>query len=85
MKKITAKTMQKIVESLNWTGHCEFPQSDINWLSEQLASALNGDGKKCDNCGNYEPVLVSLALGNICETCLEDATEDAEDQREGQE
>jgi hypothetical protein len=84
--KFSTKQLRDMIYMLDWTGHNELSNSDIEWLAEELALCLSGEKKgRCEVCDNLHEVIVETKLGDICETCLADMAEEARTTREGQE
>jgi hypothetical protein len=74
--------LSRLIECLDWTGHVELPQADIEWLASELFAYLSpGDMRLCDSCGEVKEVVVATATGRLCEACLEEAYETAKAQR----
>lgn len=81
--RITKTVMFRILELLDWTGHVELPTNDMDWLSEMLANRLTNPNKKaCEACGLVKEIIVETPLGNMCEECIENASDEAEIMRE---
>src|SRR5437867_6055072 len=73
-----------IMKVLDWRGHVEISDSDMTWLANELAVALNPkkDTDMCEVCGTLQPIVVRSILGRICEDCIESLADEAEDARE---
>lgn len=80
------RTIRKMLDIMDWTGHCELPTIDLDWLADQLSSRLtNPDLLVCENCDTPREIIVQTALGRICESCLDELTSQAEEYREAME
>jgi hypothetical protein len=78
------KTMLHAIRALNWQGHVELPDVDVIWLAEALASCLNAneDATVCGICSQFKDITVETKLGRICEDCISDITDVAEQTRD---
>lgn len=83
MKPPSQKQVAGILLALDWTGHVELPDADIRWVAEQLAHAFDGKRGTCESCNNRAELLVQTGMGNICESCIEQFGQMAEEQRRG--
>lgn len=72
----------QILNSLNWQGHVELSDNDLNWLSLQISAALDRRRDICESCGELREVLVPTRLGVVCEECLDEYQDQAENMRE---
>ena len=84
-KPPTPSRVLAILHSLEWQGHVELSDLDLTWLATQIAAKLDEKRGLCGSCGFLKEILVPTRLGDICEECLEEATETAEAMREGME
>jgi hypothetical protein len=83
MAKLSKNQIERFIVNLDWTGHIELPQNDINWLAEQLAALLSGEGGRCEACGDMREIVVETPLGQMCEDCIKSALREAREAREG--
>jgi hypothetical protein len=83
--KPTAKEFENIMFALNWMGHVELADDDVKWLANEIAATLKGERDRCEACGHLHEVIIETALGDICETCIGRAAEEAREVREAQE
>lgn len=81
--KITPRSLAGIMFALNWQGHIELPDSDIVWIATEISNAINGNRQgRCDNCGSQAPIIVTAAVGQICEDCITNIGKMADSTRE---
>ena len=77
--KLTYKLIRGILDKIDWTTHVELPTNDLDWLAERLSAYLSNPNQRvCENCDTPREIVIPTALGNICEECLEELTEQAE-------
>lgn len=82
-KPPTQARLFKIMQALDWTGHFELGEQDMNWLAGAIVEALSGgEARQCQMCDTLQEVVVMTALGPICEKCLEEAQTVARETRE---
>lgn len=69
--QINQNTIAGIMFALNWQGHVEPPDSDIQWMASEIAKALTGSKRGiCENCGSQSAIIVKVPVGDICEDCI---------------
>lgn len=83
MAKLNKLMIERMLFSLDWTGHFELPDQDIRWIAEQLAAILSGEGGRCEACSDLKEIIVDTPLGQMCEDCIKVALRDAREAREG--
>lgn len=83
MKPPNARLIKRILETLNWNGHVELGNNDLDWLASELAVALNPkrDSELCEVCEEIKPIVVKTDLGRICSDCLEEFTDESDEQK----
>lgn len=83
MTKPTSVNLRRILFALDWNGHVELPDTDLHWLAEQLSVHLSASNLEvCDACNRAMVVVVTTKLGNICNECLEEASDTADSIRD---
>lgn len=82
MKPPNPKQLLHMLERLDWNGHVELGQLDMEWLAASLAAAMHPTKNLCGACGMLREITIQTPLGNICEECLDEAQEEAEETRE---
>jgi hypothetical protein len=83
MIKPTYAAVKHMLHMLDWSGHVELPDADLEWLAEQLSARLSASSLEvCDSCGRSMTIVVTTKLGNICSDCLEEATDTADNIRD---
>jgi len=79
MIKPSLANVKHLLHMLDWSGHVELPDTDLHWLAEQLSARLSASSlETCDSCGRAMTVVVTTKLGNMCNECLEEATDTAD-------
>lgn len=80
----TADELLKVLDTIDWYGHIEISELDKRWLATQISLHLSRpkSGKLCDSCGCWQPLTVKTRLGRMCESCLDEAAEIVEHNRE---
>jgi hypothetical protein len=82
MKPLSTRALVTLILSLDWRGHVELPIADVEWFAGQLRNILAGkNAAVCDVCNTEAIIIVRTPLGPICADCLEDFTQEVEDQR----
>src|SRR4030095_5419052 len=83
MTRPSYRNIRSLLGVLDWSGHVELPDVDLQWLAEQLSARLSASSLEvCDVCGRDMAVVVTTKLGNICSECLEEATDTADSIKE---
>lgn len=77
------KALVNLILQLNWSGHVELPISDVEWFAKELHGILTGrNAAVCEVCNTEALIIVRTPLGPICADCLEDFTQEVENQRQ---
>lgn len=77
--RVTPKLIRRWLDLIDWSGHVELPTNDMDWLAEMIAARLTNPNQRiCENCDTPREIVIPTALGNICEECLEELSEQAE-------
>jgi hypothetical protein len=80
---LSARRILFEIERLDWTGHVELPFTDMSWLASQLYVKLSEtNAEVCDACDKVAPLVLTMALGNICAECVEDMNDNIDQMRE---
>lgn len=85
MRTPTPKTIRYVLDTINWIGHIEISEADKDWLAAEIAAALSEDEALCGVCEELKPIVVQTAIGSICEDCIEEINDQAEQAREDME
>lgn len=81
--KATEKNIYRVMELIDWMGHVELPINDMRWLAAELSvRLLSGKNTVCDSCNTAQPIVVATALGNMCQDCIDAASDEAEETRD---
>lgn len=86
MKAPSASALYHMILSLNWNGHMELGENDVRWLANEVHALLVG--KKpglCEVCSARKDIVITTALGVICEDCIDDMSDTAATIREDME
>ncbi len=80
--KATPRNILSILELIDWGGHVELPIGDLQWLAAELAVRLgNSNMQVCDSCNKARAIVISTALGPMCDDCIRIARKAAYDAR----
>lgn len=74
--------MLRMLEKLDWTGHVELGQTDMEWLAASIVASFTPNHYVCGMCNNLHEIIIHTQLGPICEDCITAAAEEAEQTRE---
>jgi hypothetical protein len=72
----TVKTLANMLGCLDWNGHVELPQMDLEWLAREIRKFLIGTPGICGICGKSHTTTIRTTVGAICADCIEDLHED---------
>lgn len=80
---LTRARIANFLNSLDWSGHIEIGDNDRNWLADQIHGYVNPPKSphRCECCEELAPIVIQTPLGKICESCIEQWHENAEDIR----
>lgn len=83
MRDVSVSKLVGILFALPWDGHVELPDQDIVWLAGELHKALTARKQsQCESCGSFAVIIVPSPLGGICEDCIENLGDAADNIRE---
>lgn len=86
MKLPTASSLYHLLLTLNWNGHMELGENDLRWLANEIHALLAGHKRgTCEVCGAPKNVVITTALGLVCEDCIEEMSDAAASIREDME
>ena len=86
--KLTSKKVKHVLELLNWNGHTELGDNDLQWIAEEISNAFSEEKLtkgRCTLCQDFETILVTTRIGPFCENCIEELGDIATEMREEQE
>lgn len=77
-KLISKSALANTILALNWQGHVELPTQDVEWLASEIHSILSGDNRgRCENCNQYDEIIIVTPIGRICARCIDHLNSEA--------